>query len=759
MKRIPMMLQLMLILFLVMAIPTVSLTWYSVTQTVRNSEHAIADSSLAELNTYRKLNENAMVNLSQNTVRLGGSGIFDQLRPIESFSELKTNFENLSKGMDVMEELAILNQSVDGVYSSYFYLSGADYVISTDKGITSLDKYESMDWLEEAYVEQIGIRGIWYARELDSGINVTSFILPLNRLSTATRGTIVVNLKESQIEQYYQSENSGKQEYYLMNADSIIISHPDKSKLLTSGKENPFIGEILEQGKDEGYTVYDDEGARMLYVWSRTEKPDWINISIYSLDLLLNPPHSLQNNLILLTVVIIFVGTVLAVFLSTWLSKPARELVRNMRINRNVMSRDKNEIAFLHSAFKRMQEEEEGLHRMLNEREQDARSLAIHNLLRGEVTDQIEEMFPEPNFLVAVVSIDGYRKYIYLNNPETRSYHRYLFISSCHQELPEHFNGRCIYQGNGCFAIVMNYGEEVGADNGSVIHAALDRIRGKATELLENSVTVGVSSPTDDSRLVSDQFVEAMEAIKHRIVAGSGRILYWKEESGQNIKYMYPLASEKRILNFLSNRDLDSIKKELDLIRQEIRNAEFISYDNILFIYCQLAGVTIKYLRENDVNTSKLFAAGQANIYASISSIDTLDELEEYFQEFYEAIVRYLGKNSGESNKYVEHILQYIHDHFSEEIVFEEMAKDIGISYSYMRKIVLEETGNSLIDYINQLRIDRAKHLLLESEMAIAQIASEVGYYNVRSFNRFFRKFEGVAPSTYKADRNQNNEN
>lgn len=79
------------------------------------------------------------------------------------------------------------------------------------------------------------------------------------------------------------------------------------------------------------------------------------------------------------------------------------------------------------------------------------------------------------------------------------------------------------------------------------------------------------------------------------------------------------------------------------------------------------------------------------------------------------------------------------------------MAKQIGISYSYMRKIVYELTGKSVIDYLNQLRIEKAKQLLMDTDLTIKQIASEVGYYNLQSFNRFFRKYEGMPPSSYKS--------
>ena len=72
-----------------------------------------------------------------------------------------------------------------------------------------------------------------------------------------------------------------------------------------------------------------------------------------------------------------------------------------------------------------------------------------------------------------------------------------------------------------------------------------------------------------------------------------------------------------------------------------------------------------------------------------------------------------------------------------------------------MRKIVYETTGTSLIDYLNLRRIEKAKELLLESGMTVKQIAAEVGYGNVQSFNRFFRKYEGMPPSSYKASKLQ----
>ncbi|PWW05080.1 AraC family transcriptional regulator [Paenibacillus cellulosilyticus] len=749
MKRFPIMLQLTLIMFCVMAIPISILTWYSGTQILKHSESAIAESTLAGLNANRKLNEMALNSLAQDVVHLAATKVFDRVRNFETLDELNSQYVNIASTQVVLSELTNLRNRQDGVYSAYFYLDGADYVVSSDKGITSLSRYEPMEWLETALEGRRGISGVWFPRKLADGKNVVTYVLPLNRLSTTTKGTIVVNLEEDRISQYLRTSEPGKHSYMLMESDGTIISIADKSLMFTSGTDQPYIKDILDSSNKEGYAYHEMNGEHLIYTWSRSSTQfQWLNVNVYSMDELLSKTHTIQRSIIFITVIIIFAGALLTVLLATWLSKPLRELVREIRARSNMSITKKNELVFLDAAFRRMQEEEEGLTRLLKEREQDTRSLAIHQLLKGEVTKQVDDLFPHPYYMVAIVSIDRYRRYVAHANSETRQYHRYVLVSQCDSLFPEGIHVRTVYQGEGYFVMIINYGAEEAENSHASIHAALPAIREAAAELLGHSVTVGVSSQTDSSALISDRVEEAMEVTKHRMIEGSGGITYWKQDADQSGKYIYPANSERRILNFLDNGDLDSIIKELGIIREEIQSVEYISYDNIMFIYNQILGVTIKHLRENNVSTARIFA-GRRNIYSAIATRDTLDELDEYLHEFFGDIIQYLGRSSGDAG-YGERITQYLEEHYCEEIVFEDMAKEIGISYSYMRKIVMELTGKSLIDYTNSLRIEKAKQLLLESNLNMTQIAAEIGYANVQSFNRFFRKYEGMPPSSYK---------
>jgi YesN/AraC family two-component response regulator len=149
------------------------------------------------------------------------------------------------------------------------------------------------------------------------------------------------------------------------------------------------------------------------------------------------------------------------------------------------------------------------------------------------------------------------------------------------------------------------------------------------------------------------------------------------------------------------------------------------------------------------VNTSRLFS-NRIDVYSAISSCDTLDEIRGLMGDFYQDILEYLNQDTGGDRELSGKILRYLEAHFREDTFFDDMAAELGISYSYMRKLVREATGRSILDNINQLRVREAKCLLLSTEKGAAEIARELGYRNIQSLNRYFKKYEGFTPGEFR---------
>ncbi|MBR2616453.1 MAG: helix-turn-helix domain-containing protein [Clostridia bacterium] len=97
-------------------------------------------------------------------------------------------------------------------------------------------------------------------------------------------------------------------------------------------------------------------------------------------------------------------------------------------------------------------------------------------------------------------------------------------------------------------------------------------------------------------------------------------------------------------------------------------------------------------------------------------------------------------------------IIEYLSAHIDEEINLAEVAGYFSYSLSSIKRIFKEVTGYSIISYLINLRLQKAKKLLTETNLPIEAIASGLGYSNIYYFSTAFKKRWGVSPSRYRSD-------
>jgi AraC-like DNA-binding protein len=735
---------------------------------LKYSEEEIADSALAKLEANSDLIELVLNNTVKNVLQMVNGSQFNILKGATTYEKLNSDYENISKAFEVTDSLNEIVNNNPSVHSAFFYLDNSDYVISTDKGVVRLEDYEDIDWLKEATAQISGPGGVWYPRSLTSqnvsesnaqgqDVAVISYVFRLSKLVTATKGTVVVNVSEAEICEYLNSSRFGTEmEGLLVDKNGVVISNLDKSKLFKELSEDNYLKNVIGTIKGSGFEYVNNEKDKSLYTYYKTSFCDWTYIAKYPMENLMQKSNSMRARYTLLTIVIIIIGTLLSILAASKFSKPMRQLVKELREREGAeFNSSRNEMTFLADAFSKIRTQEDNLHKLLKEREKETKNLALNNLLIGEMSnesevEEVKKLFPYNHYMVALASIDNMKVYQNQTNHDIRSYHRFLLFDKIEQNFPEGYNVSCVRYVGGTFAIIINMKEYDHSKVPRTVGNILTIVKNEAAEIMGSTITIGVSAVHNDYEGIKDCAVEATEAVKNRLIEGRNSIIFWKSKNKESRKYHYSYSSEKKILNYLNAGDAESIEQELKVVINEIKNIENITTDNIMFIFNQLAGATIKYMAEHNLTTS-ILAGSNANIYAKIAEFDTLEDIESYLNELYRAII----SNSEEGNelsetRYWEQIMKYINEHYKEDIVFEDLAEKIGISYSYLRKLVKEETGKSLMDNVNLLRIEEVKRLLLHSNLNISQIAIEVGYRNVQSVNRFFKKYEGISPSDYK---------
>ena len=83
-----------------------------------------------------------------------------------------------------------------------------------------------------------------------------------------------------------------------------------------------------------------------------------------------------------------------------------------------------------------------------------------------------------------------------------------------------------------------------------------------------------------------------------------------------------------------------------------------------------------------------------------------------------------------------------------------DVAADLGMSESRFSRFFRRATGNTFTDFVNRVRVNRACHLLMETQRPVTHICYEVGFQNVANFNRRFRDIKGMTPSEFRRQAN-----
>jgi len=140
--------------------------------------------------------------------------------------------------------------------------------------------------------------------------------------------------------------------------------------------------------------------------------------------------------------------------------------------------------------------------------------------------------------------------------------------------------------------------------------------------------------------------------------------------------------------------------------------------------------------------------------WKSIAELRTLEAVSAYLTEYCLRLCTIISAKEGDRNALVvQKITDYIQEHFAEALTVEQIAQHVYLSPNYVRSLFKEKTGETILNYMTQLRMQKAIQLLKRPELKVHEISVAVGYENTSYFISVFQKHEGCTPAEYRNSR------
>lgn len=306
--------------------------------------------------------------------------------------------------------------------------------------------------------------------------------------------------------------------------------------------------------------------------------------------------------------------------------------------------------------------------------------------------------------------------------------------------------GHSFYDGSSCTVIFM-FGKNDMSEYRDLIKNCISSIH----DTLGLEISVGIGGRSERINTLYDSYCMALNACRHGAFYNKSGVC---DVDKLDTHYQYPQELENKLLNKISvanKNDDETVEKIINEYFDMVIDAGNIPVQDIEAICDNILMACAKKLQsmssgEEDCAISEWL--GKRKEYENI------DELKENLLSHMKKADELLDVWIKDKNKLlVEDAKRYIEDNIDQDLSLEVVSRRFFFSSRYFAKLFKEYTGKAYSDYVNDIKMEFAKKLLLNTDFSIGEIARKIGYDDQGHFGRNFKKYTGMKPSAYRKRR------
>ena len=268
-------------------------------------------------------------------------------------------------------------------------------------------------------------------------------------------------------------------------------------------------------------------------------------------------------------------------------------------------------------------------------------------------------------------------------------------------------------------------------------------------------VSIGIGRPYRSLYDIQTSFNEAEAALRYRCIMGYSSVIAIEYTDPDNdITYRYPSEREETLVFTAIMGDYNYCLKLLDELFDALEKPQMpISSNMVQQLVMNILISISRHSAEqglNIVSVNKFFPTSE------IFSLKTTAQAKVTLETGLKGFCEYMRNvHLGRELELLQRAKDYISIHFCESITIASISKELGCAAEYLKKLLTAEFKKSLPEHIAKLRIERAKELILTTNLTDDIIAINIGYDDMIKFRSVFKQIEGYTVGDYRYIKNR----
>ncbi|MCL2834896.1 MAG: AraC family transcriptional regulator [Treponema sp.] len=653
------------------------------------------------------------------------------------FTALYSKEFNESENAVIRRKLTSEVMANPWIYSIYIYNRGAGVIFSNLSPALPIEDFYDRDIVSIINTGRRNLNPIYIPRKMDYSIDEKPTQLSTLSIINAEysapgdpQSAMVVNINLQEIQNIFIT-NDNRAQMFILDNNGIVVTHVDTSKVNTDMSGESWIKNILSGTDTKGSFLTKINNQNSLVTFIKSDRAlGWTIVRIDNMDELLRNMAGVRLNVLLITILFVLAGIFIAVYFTVGLYVPLDRRLKNLSVSVKKYEPIRKNYLLKHL-----------LEGKTNNSEID--ELGLHNIDTNA-----------HGFVVMVLSFDSFNKLSRQHPSGTISLYKHSLINSALNILKEAMGSEYIvgtYEDNDDHVcLILSLGSSINVDK---INIAAAGILNYVNANFDYKITISISESVNYLINAANAYNNALTYLNYKIVLGCRRVITCDDISGMVFaQYEYPLKKEKQLAEALKLCEKTLVEKLLDEILLVIK---VFSYDEIMLSLIQLALGSIRAM-EDMINIKDMPADLEySNLFKNMGKFDSMTEIRQWFMTMYSWVIDILNaKRDTRRDAIVEKLDEYINVNYANpNLSIDMLADTVGLSANYVRIIYKEKTSRSISVRISDIRLGKAKELLLTTNISINKIPEMVGFQSSGYFYKNFRKNTGKTPDQYRKDK------